>query len=82
MKKSTIISSCLVNSNMIKRLEDAEHRVQEVFAQEFPDSDFYQWNQNIEERTATLIIKQVGRASRINVRKFIEDLWESAQEAP
>lgn len=75
MRKSTVISKCLVNSNMIGRLEDAEHSVQQVFFNEFPNSNFSEWNQDINDKTAEDIIRNVSRASRINVKKFIEDLW-------
>jgi len=35
MKKSTVKATCLVNSNMITRLQDAEARVHEVFSTSF-----------------------------------------------
>ena len=75
MKKGTVIAKCLVKSNMIGRLEDPEHSVQKVFLNEFPNSSFSEWNQDIDDKTAEDIIRNVGRASRINVKKFIEDLW-------
>jgi hypothetical protein len=74
MKRSTVIATCLVNSNMIRRLEDAESRVHGVFLDEFPNADFNRWNRPLDEQTARNIIKNVGRASRINVRMFIQDL--------
>ncbi len=75
MRKSTVIAKCLVNSNMIGRLEDAENSVKQIFLDEFPKSSFAEWNHDITNKTAENIIRSVGRASRINVRKFIEDLW-------
>jgi hypothetical protein len=75
MKKSKAIATCLVNSGMIYRLEDAENEVRQIFLREFPQSNFVLWDQDIDDRTAEQIIKDVGRASRINVRKFIEDFW-------
>ena len=75
MRKSTVIAKCLVNSNIIGRLEDAERSVQQVFLNEFPNSDFFVWNQNINEKAADDIIRNVGLASRINVKKFIQELW-------
>jgi hypothetical protein len=36
MRRSTIIATCLVNSNMINRIEDAEHRVEQVSGTSFP----------------------------------------------
>ena len=38
MRKSTVMAKCLVNSNMIPRLEDAGHSVHQVFLDEFPRS--------------------------------------------
>ncbi|MGB6872730.1 MAG: hypothetical protein WBE46_01070 [Dehalococcoidia bacterium] len=60
---------------MIASLEEAEHAVREIFHQEFPTQDFDNWNQNIDDATAENIISTVGKASRINVKRFIEDLW-------
>lgn len=75
MRKSTIIAKCLVNSDMIERIEEAECAVQHVFIEEFPKADFTQWNQEIDSDAAKNIIRTVGRASRINVKLFIQDLW-------
>lgn len=75
MKRSTLIATCLVKSDMIARLEYAEQCVQQTFLSEFPNSNFSEWNHDINEGTAEDIIRRVGPASRINVKKFIEDLW-------
>jgi hypothetical protein len=75
MKRSTLIATCLVKSDMIARLEYAEQCVQQTFLSEFPNSNFSEWNHDINEETAEDIIRRVSRASRINVKKFIEDLW-------
>jgi hypothetical protein len=75
MRRSTVIAQCLVNSEMIKSLDDAERRVRLVFEDEFPNQDFDEWNRNMDDCAAADIIKAVGKASRINVKKFIEDLW-------
>jgi len=74
MRRSTIIATCLANSNMINRIQDAEHRVEQVFRDEFPHEDFAEWNREVDDHTAQTIIEGVGRASRINVRMFIDDL--------
>jgi hypothetical protein len=77
MKKSTIIANCLVNSRMIEKLEDAEFTVRRIFETEFPQSNLLIWNAQVNDRVAQHIIDSVGSASRINVRKFIEDLSNS-----
>ncbi len=76
MNKITVIATCLVNSNMIRDIEDANAAVRMIFDSEFPDADFDDWNADIPELTADNIIRDVGRASPINVAKFISDLAE------
>ena len=66
MKKSKVIATCLVNSNMFNRIEDAEHAV--------PGANYLHWDREMDDAAAEHIIKTVGRASRINVKLFIEDL--------
>jgi hypothetical protein len=75
MRKSTTIAQCLVNSKMIWSLEEAETAVKVIYIEEFPSRDFNDWNRDINEDVAANIIRTVGQASRINVKKFIEDLW-------
>jgi hypothetical protein len=74
MRNSTVIAQCLVNSGMTKSLEEAEHSVRTIFYEEFPGRNFDEWNLNVNDQTAMNIVNNVGRASRIDVRKFIEDL--------
>lgn len=76
MRKSTVIATCLVNSQMIKDIEDAETVIRKVFQDEFPKHIFQEWNSNIPDKTANNIINAVGKASHINVKEFIKDLWE------
>ena len=76
LKKSAIIATCLVNLNIFRRIENAENAVQNVFLDEFQGADFHSWNRDISDKTAEEIINAVGCASKINVRKFIEDLWD------
>lgn len=60
---------------MIDSLEEAEFTIQKEFTAEFPNANYGQWNQSIDDMTAKNIIRNVGRASRIDVKLFIEDLW-------
>jgi hypothetical protein len=76
MRKSTVIAKCLVNSRMINSLEEAEHAVQRVFGEEFPQRNFEQWNLVVQDEYGAQIIRNVGRATTINVKSFIEDLSE------
>jgi hypothetical protein len=61
---------------MVKDIEDAENVIRSVFKDEFPNHNFQEWNSNIPDKTANNIINAVDKASRINVKTFIEDLWE------
>ncbi len=74
MQKSTVIASCLVNSKMMDSLEQAERAVRTVFREDFPTRDFALWNTNLDDASATNIIRTVGKATTINVKLFIEDL--------
>jgi hypothetical protein len=74
MKKSKIVAACLVNSRMIAKYDDAESAVRRIFQQEFPRATFLEWDSEIDDHVAENIIRSVGRASTINVKKFIEDL--------
>ena len=75
MKKSRVIATCLVNSSMMSRIGEADDASRQVFIDEFPAANFTVWDQDIDDRAAEHIIKTVGRASRIDVKRFIEDLW-------
>ena len=76
MRKTTIIATCLVNSNMFRLISDAEFAVKKIFFEDFQESTFEEWNSCIDDRVAENIINAVGRASMINVHRFIDDLSE------
>jgi hypothetical protein len=61
---------------MIKRLEDAELAVSNIFTEEFPKESFEKWNSLVSDDFGENIIRNVGRASMINIKRFIQDLWE------
>lgn len=75
MKKSEVIATCLVNSNFYRSVSEAERVVENVSKEEFPNSNFNFWNELVPHQQAQTIITNVGRASQINIRFFIEDLW-------
>ena len=52
IRKSTVIATCLVNSNMISGLEDAEAAVRNIFLTEFPHRSLNEWNNEIGDRQA------------------------------
>ena len=76
MQRSTLIATCLVNSNMYTRLEDAESRVNEVFQKSFPDQDFLAWNVNVDDHAAEDVIRTIGKAGSISVDLLILDVWD------
>ena len=43
----------------------------------FPNDDYSEWDTEIEDSVADDMIEAVGKASKIDVQKFIEDLWQS-----
>lgn len=77
MKRSVIIATCLLNSGIVPRLEDGEQAVRTVFQDEYPGEQFPDWDREVDQSAAAHVITTVGRASRINVAKFIEDLRDS-----
>lgn len=76
MRKVTIIAQCLINSGYRSELLAAENTVRRTFEDEFPERDFQQWNDDINENIAQNIINGVGKASSINVIKLINDLMD------
>ena len=76
MRKSTIIATCLVNMKIgFRTIQEAEAAVQNKFHDNFPDDSFNIWNSNVHDSSALNMIKTVGKASQIDVKQFIEDLW-------
>jgi hypothetical protein len=75
MRKARIIATCLLNSNMVPSLDEAERTVRDIFAAEYPKSRYSDWNTDLDDRIAFDIVRTVGHAERINVVTFIEQLW-------
>jgi len=73
VQRSTIIATCLLNSGMVTHLEDGEQAVRNVFSNEFANERFEDWNREVNQSAADHVINMVGRASQINVAKFIDD---------
>jgi hypothetical protein len=74
MLKSTIISTCLLNSRMVTRIEDGEAIVRQVFSDERPSVNFATWNSDVTDSFANHVIGTVGRAKTIDVIEFIATL--------
>lgn len=74
MTRAQVIASCLLNSSMYADLQHGERIVASVFASTFLKESFAAWNRDVADSTADHIIKSVGRAMRIKVDRFIDDL--------
>ena len=59
-----------------RNIQEAEINVQNIFHNEFPNDNFHIWNTEIHDSSANNIIKNVGKADSIDVKRFIEDLWQ------
>jgi hypothetical protein len=81
VQKAQIIGTCLLNANMVPSLDEAERAVRDIFAAEYPKSRYSDWNTELDDRIAFDIVTTVGRASRINVVRFIEQLWWRSNSA-
>jgi hypothetical protein len=75
MKKCRIIATCLLNAGYMPSREQGELTVRNIFAAEYPGDDFDRWNEEMLDSAAESVVKDVGKASTINVRNFIRDLW-------
>ena len=75
MRKARIIATCLLNSNMVPNLGEAERAVRNIFTAHHPNSRYSDWNTELEDNIAFDIVRTVGQASPINVATFIEQLW-------
>lgn len=76
MNKSQVIATCLYNSSFVNSLEQGETRIAEIFVVHFIGHSFERWNSELSHKVSEKIISTVGRSSRINVKYFIEDLWD------
>lgn len=76
VKKSLVIATCLYNSSFVNSLDQGETRIAEIFAEHFNGHSFERWNSELSHKVSEKIISTVGRSSRINVKYFIEDLWD------
>ena len=76
MNKSQVIATCLYNSSFVNSLEQGETRITKIFVEHFNGHSFERWNSELSHKVSEKIISTVGRSSRINVKYFIEDLWD------
>jgi hypothetical protein len=63
MRRSTILSTILVNSEIYANVHDAENAVRLAFADVLPGQPFDGWNVDVEVERAKSFIKTKGRCS-------------------
>ena len=73
MRKTELIAHVLINAGFNATLEQTELKVRHTFEEEFPDADFHRWNSNVPNGED--MVKNIGKQDRVNVRLFIQDLW-------
>jgi hypothetical protein len=64
MRRSTILSTILVNSEVYPNAHDAESAVRLTFADVLPGQTFDDWNADVEVERAKSFIKAKGQCSR------------------
>lgn len=75
MKKSTVIGTCLIHSQITSQpLADVEDSIEQSFKEDFRGMNYQQWNTHLSEADAQRIIKEFGNSYRIDVRQFIQDM--------
>jgi len=77
MKRSDVLTQCLINTGCGLSEADIRHGIRQTFADEYPDKNYDSWDIEISDQTANHIIKTVGRALWIKVDLFIRDLWDA-----
>ncbi|ATM84975.1 MULTISPECIES: hypothetical protein [Yersiniaceae] len=77
MKRSDVLTQCLINSGCGLSDADIRHGIFLTFTDEYPNKSYDEWDIEISDSTANHIIKTVGRASWIKVDLFIRDLWDA-----
>ena len=74
MRRSIILSTILVNSEIYPNVHDAENAVKVAFAQELPGQAFENWNVDVEVERAKSYIKEKGRCSKFIGRDEIIEM--------
>ena len=57
-------------------IEDAQHRVYQVFTIRFKGRSFDDWNTEIPDQEAAAFIEFIGTDARINVERMIWRTWD------
>ncbi|CAG9417818.1 hypothetical protein M5X66_09785 [Providencia sp. PROV188] len=76
MLKSTLISKCLYQCNMITDVKGGEYAVQSIFTEYFPKHSFDKWNTELSDDVANRFLDLSKGSSQIRVDSFIKDLWD------
>jgi hypothetical protein len=77
MKKSTLIATFLTRLGGDVTIEHAERLVATTFAKEYPNSNFREWDTEINDDWCWSFLASAPRTlSKVNVGQFILDLWD------
>jgi len=74
MRRSTILSTILVNSELFANVHDAENAVRLAFAHELPGQPFEDWNVDVEVERAKSYIKTKGKFPSFDGRVAIIEM--------
>lgn len=77
MKRSEVLTQCLINSGCGLSDTDIRHSIFLTFTDEYPNKSYDEWDIEISDNTANHIIKTVGPASWIKVDLFIRNLCDA-----
>lgn len=73
MRRSTVLATILVNSEIYPNAHDAENAVRLAFTERLPGQPFEDWNVDVEVERAKSFIKAKGRCSSFGgLEEFIE----------
>lgn len=74
MRRSAILATILVKSELYPNTHDAEGAVRLAFAHELPGQPFDDWNVDVEVERAKSFIKEKGSCSGFNERVAILEM--------
>lgn len=77
MRRSEVISICLINCDYFDDLDTANSAVELLFTQTFPRENFHKWNKHIPSVEAEFYIKQMQGKNEIDFKYLVTVLSRS-----
>ena len=78
MRRSEVISICLLNCDYFDDLDTANSAVEVLFTQTFPKENFHKWNKHISSGEAQLYIEQMQGKNEIDFKYLVTVLSRSS----